>query len=219
MRILIVEDEHALARNIQKYLILERYSVDVAFDGEEGLQKALKGDYDCIVLDLNLPKMDGFTVCERLRKEKKGTPILMLTALGDKENIVRGLDTGADDYLKKPFEMEELCARIRSLLRRKSGDREPILRTKYVSLNSNTRQVLKADTPISLAPKEYAVLEFLLRNKGIAQDRMRIIEHVWGEEDRLMFSQTLDVHIAYLRKKLGKDVIETVSGKGYMIPK
>ena len=218
MRILIVEDEHQLARNVQKYLLLEKYAADVAFDGEEGLAKAMTSDYDCIVLDLNLPRLNGIELCKKLRQEKKNMPIIMLTARAGSQSIVMGLDAGADDYLTKPFELPELSARIRALVRRKSEARSPLLTSKDVKVDTNSQQVFKNDIKISMAPKEYVLLEYLLRNKERAIDRPTIISHVWGAaEDQLMFSQTLDVHIAYLRKKLGKDLITTVPGRGYMI--
>ena len=219
MRILIVEDSQKLTRNIQSYLQTEHhYTVDVAFDGDTGLEKALKGGYDCIILDIKLPGRDGFSVCSALRSQKIATPILMLTSLSEDKDVIRGLDEGADDYLKKPFAMDELCARIRSLLRRKTSEANPLLAAGNVELDPNAAVVRKGNKIISLAPKEYALLEFLLRNKGVVQSRENIIEHVWGEREEILFSQTLDVHIAYLRKKLDRDLIETVSGKGYLIP-
>ncbi|MBU0458269.1 response regulator transcription factor [Patescibacteria group bacterium] len=218
MRILIVEDEHQLARNIQKYLLLDKYAVDVAFDGEEGLNKAMTNDYDCMVLDLNLPKLDGVELCKELRKEKKNMPIIMLTARSGSQSIITGLDAGADDYLTKPFDLSELSARIRAIVRRKSENRSPLLSSKNVKVDTNSQQVYKGEVKVSLAPKEYVLLEYLLRNKDRAITRPNLISHVWGaQEDQLMFSQTLDVHIAYLRKKLGKDLITTVPGCGYMI--
>jgi two-component system, OmpR family, response regulator len=218
MRLLVVEDEHQLARNIQKYLLLEQYAVDVAFDGGEGLEKALLNSYDCIVLDLNLPTMDGRQICTELRTLKNQTPIIMLTAQSGMEDIVSGLDTGADDYLTKPFEMEELVARIRAIIRRKSADSAPVLEAGGVRMDTITHRVERKGKEVRLAPKEFVLLEYLLRNRGRVAERTVILGHVWGvHEDALLFSQTLDVHIAYLRKKLGKDLITTVPGRGYMI--
>ncbi|PIR53046.1 DNA-binding response regulator [Candidatus Peregrinibacteria bacterium CG10_big_fil_rev_8_21_14_0_10_49_10] len=218
MRILIIEDEHALARNIQKYLLLEKCTADAVFDGEEGFQQASVHNYDCIVLDLNLPKLDGREICRLLREQENNVPILMLTARAGTEDVVRGLNIGADDYLCKPFEMEELLARIRALIRRKSENRSPILDIKGVCLDANTQIVSRGKKQIALSPKEYMLLEYLMRNANRALQRTSIISHVWGaQEDQLMFSQTLDVHIAYLRKKVGKDLIETIPGTGYMI--
>jgi len=128
------------------------------------------------------------------------------------------LNLGADDYLTKPFDLDELLARARALLRRNASNRQPILIAGDISLDTNTREVSRGKISVKLSPKEYALLEFLLRNKGVAQDRPRIIEHVWGGRDELLFSQTVDVHVAYLRRKLGKKVIETIPGKGYLIP-
>ncbi|PIR53186.1 DNA-binding response regulator [Candidatus Peregrinibacteria bacterium CG10_big_fil_rev_8_21_14_0_10_49_10] len=218
MRILIVEDNYRLARNIQSYLQSQKnYTASVAFDGNEGLEKAMEKDYDCIVLDVKLPGQDGFAICAALRKDGIKTPILMLTALSDEKNAVRGLDAGADDYLRKPFALEELAARIRALLRRDVPQMQLTLTAGSITLDPNTQTVWREKNILSLAPKEYALLEFLLRNKGRVQDRKTIIEHVWGEHEDALFSQTLDVHMSYLRKKTAKNLITTIPGKGYMI--
>jgi len=177
----------------------------------------MTGNYDLLILDINLPGMDGYIICSMLRQNKKRMPILMLTAKTSQKDIILGLNLGADDYLSKPFDMEELLARVRALLRRRTEERQPILKTKNIEVDTNTQKVLRKGKEIRLAPKEYALLEFLLRHKDISQDRPSILEHVWGSRDDLLFSQTVDVHISYLRRKLGKDLIQTVPGKGYMI--
>jgi two-component system response regulator MprA len=219
MGILIVEDNRTLAVNIRRYLELELYAASVTFDGEAGLQRALTEDYDCIILDLDLPKLHGLEVCRRLRAAGRGSPVLMLTASGATQDVVKGLDAGADDYVVKPFDMEELLARVRSLLRRRGeGGRSPVLSSRDVSLDTNTHEVRRAGAVVRLAPKEYALLEHLLRHKGVVQDRTTIIAHVWGEHSALLFSQTVDVHVAYLRRKLGKGIIVTVAGTGYLVP-
>jgi len=218
MHILVIEDQEKLASNIQKYLELEKYAVTVAHDGKEGFEHAMTKEVDLVILDINLPGMDGYLICSLLRQNKKGMPILMLTARTTQKEIVHGLNIGADDYLTKPFDLEELLARARALLRRNTTEKQPILTSGPLSLNTNTQEVNQAGKKIDLSPKEYALLEFLIRNKGVAQDRPHIIEHVWGGRDELLFSQTVDVHIAYLRRKLGKASIQTVPGKGYLIP-
>jgi DNA-binding response OmpR family regulator len=219
MTILIVEDNVKLAANLQRLLELEGHAVAVAHDGEEGLRRALSERFDCIVLDLNLPKLDGLAVCRALRgtDEPRPVPILMLTARSSKRDVVLGLDTGADDYLPKPFDLDELLARIRTLMRRATPERSPTLQSGDIVLDANTHEVRRAGRPVSLAPREYDLLEHLLRNKGVVQDRLTLLEHVWGDADELLFSQTVDVHISYLRRKLGKSLITTVPGKGYLI--
>ncbi len=218
MHILLIEDQQKLADNIRQFLELEHYAVTVCHDGKEGFEKAMTQDVDLLILDINLPGMDGYVICSMLREHKKNMPILMLTARTKQQEIVHGLNVGADDYLGKPFDLDELLARVRALLRRKSDDKQPVLKTGNITLDTNTREVRRKEKKVDLSPKEYALFDFLLRHKGVAQDRPRIIEHVWGGRDELMFSQTVDVHIAYLRRKLGKSTIETVPGKGYLIP-
>jgi DNA-binding response OmpR family regulator len=219
MTILIVEDNLKLAANLRDLLQLEGHAVVVAHDGEEGLHRALAERFDCIILDLNLPKMDGLAVCRALRDgdEPAPVPILMLTSRTAKRDVVVGLDTGADDYLAKPFDLDELLARIRTLMRRATPERTPRLESGDVVLDANCHEVLKAGRPVSLAPREFALLEHLLRNKGVVQDRLSLLEQVWGDSDALLFSQTVDVHVSYLRRKLGKKLITTVPGKGYLI--
>lgn len=218
MHILLVEDQVKLAENIRKYLESEHYAVSVAHDGNTGLEKAMTLAIDVLILDVNLPGLDGYEICRTLREQKKNMPILMLTARTKQEEVVHGLNIGADDYLKKPFDLQELMARVRALLRRKGEEKEPIMTSGLVSLDTNTQEVRKGKTKIHVSPKEYALLEFLLRKKGMVQDRPTILEHVWGGRDDLMFSQTVDVHIAYLRRKIGSQSIKTIPGKGYMIP-
>ncbi|MDO8468265.1 MAG: response regulator transcription factor [Candidatus Peribacter sp.] len=218
MHILLIEDQQKLADNIRQFLTLEHYAVTVAHDGKEGFEKAMTQEVDLLILDINLPGMDGYLICSMLRKQKKDMPILMLTARTGQQEIVHGLNLGADDYLGKPFDLDELLARVRALLRRQTTEKQPHLTVRSIVLDTNTHEVTKEEKKINLSPKEYALFEFLLRNKGIVQERPRIIEHVWGGRDDLMFSQTVDVHVAYLRRKLGKDVIVTVPGKGYLIP-
>lgn len=217
MHILVIEDQQKLAQNIREFLELERYVVTVANDGKEGFEKAMTQEVDLLILDVNLPGMDGYVICQMLRQHRKNMPILMLTARAKQQEIVHGLDLGADDYLTKPFDLSELLARVRALLRR-HGEKQPVLTAGGVTVDTNTRSVHKGKKPVSLSPKEYALLEFLMRNRGVAQDRPRIIEHVWGGNDDLLFSQTVDVHVAYLRRKLGKSVITTIPGKGYLVP-
>jgi len=217
MHILVIEDQEKLAHNIRQFLELEHYAVTVAHDGKEGFERAMTQEVDLLILDINLPGMDGYVICTMLRQNKKNMPILMLTARTKQQEVVHGLNIGADDYLTKPFDLEELLARVRALLRR-NGERAPVLTTGDIVLDTNTQEVRKGKKKITLSPKEYALLHFLLQNKGSVQDRPRIIEHVWGGRDELLFSQTVDVHIAYIRRKLGKGVIQTVPGKGYLIP-
>lgn len=218
MHILLIEDQAKLAANIRQYLETERYAVSVSHDGKEGFEKAMTQEIDLLILDINLPGMDGYVICNMLRQHRKTMPILMLTARTTQREIIGGLNLGADDYLTKPFDLEELLARVRALLRRNSAEKQPILETGDITLDTNTQEVKRAGKRVDLSPKEYGLLAFLLRNKGVVQDRPRLIEHVWGGRDELMFSQTVDVHIAYLRRKIGKSTIQTVPGKGYLIP-
>lgn len=217
MHILLIEDQQKLASNICSYLETEGFAVTVSHDGKEGFELALTEEIDLLVLDINLPGMDGYVICSMLRQHKKNMPILMLTARDSKNEVIHGLNIGADDYLTKPFDLDELLARIRALLRRNVTERQALLAVKGIAIDTNTREVKKKGKIINLSPKEYSLFEFLARKRGVVQDRPTIISHVWGGRDDLMFSQTVDVHIAYLRRKLGKDIIETVPGKGYMI--
>ncbi|WKZ30931.1 MAG: response regulator transcription factor [Candidatus Dojkabacteria bacterium] len=216
MKVLLVEDNVMLSKNIRTYLELDNLTVDTAFDGEEGEKKILEEEYECIILDLNLPKKDGVDVCKSVRERGVKKPIIMLTARTDKDAVLKGLDTGADDYIKKPFDMDELIARINSVVRRSKDSPSPVIKFKDITIDSNKKQVKKGDDVVDLAPKEFALLEFLAVNMDKAMDRSEIIESVWGEFEELMFSQTVDVHVAYIRKKLGKEVIKTVPG-GYMV--
>ncbi|HAI98809.1 TPA: DNA-binding response regulator [Candidatus Peribacteria bacterium] len=218
MHILLVEDQRKLADNIKQFLELEHYVVTVASDGKEGFELAMTQDVDLIILDINLPGMDGYVICTMLRQNKKNMPILMLTARGKQTEIIHGLNIGADDYLPKPFDLSELLARVKALLRRNSIEKAPVLIAGDITLDTNTQEVRRGADKVALSPKEYALFEFLLRNKGAVQDRPRILDHVWGGRDDLMFSQTVDVHIAYLRRKLGKGAVRTVPGKGYLVP-
>lgn len=218
MHILIVEDHQTVADNMKRFLEMQKYFVSVAYDGNTGLEIAMTEPVDLVLLDINLPGMDGYNLCTMLRKASKNMPILMLTARSKQEEMIRGLNLGADDYLTKPFDLDVLLARVRALLRRNAVEKAPVLESGGVTMDTNTREVMKGKKKVMLAPKEYALLEFLMRNKGMTQDRPSILAHVWGNADSLMFSQTVDVHIAYLRKKLGKGVIETVPGSGYRIP-
>lgn len=218
MHVLLIEDQEKLADNMRQFLELEGYAVTVVHNGKAGFELAMTSPADLLVLDINLPGMDGYSICTHLRSAGKNMPILMLTARTKQQEVIHGLNVGADDYLAKPFNMDELLARVRALLRRNTGERSPQLSVDDVVMDTNARQVRKGEHMVSLSPKEYALLEFLLRRKGTALDRPTIIDHVWGGRDELLFSQTVDVHVAYLRRKLGKNIIRTVPGKGYMVP-
>ncbi len=218
MEILIIEDNRTLANNIRRYLELEHYAASVCFDGAEGLRRALRQEHDCIILDLDLPGLHGLEVCRRLRAAGNASPVLILTASGAKRDVVQGLDAGADDYQVKPFDMEELAARVRTLLRRRGTASNPFLQAGQVTLDTNTHEVRKGGEAVHLAPKEYGLLEYLMRHAGVARDRATIVAHVWGEHSASIPLETVDVHVAYLRRKLGKDVIRTVPGKGYFVP-
>ncbi len=221
MRILIVDDEPELVEQIRQALAKQKYTVNTASDGEEALNRIYVDPYDLILLDIMLPKKDGFGVLLELRNEKKPTPVLMLTAKGGVEDRIKGLDLGADDYLTKPFSMEELLARIRALLRRSNAIVSPVLNISDITLNTASREVCKNDQPLELTPKEFSILEFLLYNKNRAVSRYTMAEHIWGDEfDPVTMSNSIDVHIKNLRKKInnGKGkVIRTVRGVGYMI--
>jgi two-component system OmpR family response regulator len=216
--VLLIDDERTFARNVAAYLESEDYSVQVAHDGSSGLDLALERQWSLIILDLNLPGIDGLTVCERLRDAGVETPLLMLTARVGASAVVRGLDRGADDYLTKPFDLKVLSARIRALLRREGPTRQPVIRVGSVAIDTNTHVVTLDGMPVHLAPREYALLEYLARHRGVAQDRVTLLGLVWGEDEGMLFSQTVDVHVSYLRKKLGHDVIRTVPGTGYLVP-
>ena len=215
MRILIVEDEVRLLRNLAKALREEGYAVDTAEDGEDGLYKAESYDYDTIVLDVMLPRLDGWAVLERLRNSRS-TPVLMLTAMDAYSDRVRGLDTGADDYLVKPFDLKELLARVRALIRRAHGDAAERIVVGDVEIDTRARKVFRAGDDINLTAREYSILEYLARRRGETVTRTELFEHLFDDtEDSL--SNLIDVHVSGIRKKLGPDFITTRRGLGYCI--
>ena len=220
MRILLVEDDLDLAKFIRKGLKEEHYAVDFASDGEEGLALALNNPYDLLILDIMLPKLDGLTLCRRFRAKGNLTPVLLLTARNTVETKVSGFDTGADQFLAKPFSFVELLARIRALLRRGSSQPSTHLQAADLTLDPTTRRVWRAGQEISLTNKEYALLEFLLRNKNRVLTRTVIIEHVWDISYDPM-TNIVDAHIRALRAKIDRDfsppLIATVRGAGYML--
>ena len=220
MTILIIEDEKKLSVILKRALKGERYSVDVAYTGKEGLEKALKRNYSLILLDVMLPEMDGFEVCKALRINKVQTPVIMLTARGGAEDRVEGLDAGADDYLIKPFGLDELFARIRAVLRRRKTVSSDITKFADITMDKKKHEVTRAGAPLSLTPKEYKLLDVLLTNQGEAIERRRLIDSAWGPE----FEETnneLNVHIRYLRKKIDGDratpLIQTIRGTGFVL--
>lgn len=220
MRILVVEDEQRIAVFIKQGLEEEGYAVDVACDGEEALDWAAMVDYDLIVLDVLLPKKNGIQTCRDLRAQGNKVPVLMLTARDAIEDRVRGLDSGADDYLVKPFAFQELLARIRALLRRSGEVKTTRLQVGDLLLDTLTHRATRGERAIELTAREYAVLEFLMRHAGQVLSRTQIAEHVWNY-DFYSTSNVVDVYIRYLRRKVdeGFDVnlIETVRGVGYKI--
>lgn len=216
MRILVVEDEHRVANTIKKGLEQERYAVDVAYDGDTGYDLAATEDYDLIILDLMLPGMDGLTICKKLRGQKIHTPVLILTARSQIEDKVAGLDTGADDYLTKPFSFEELLARIRALIRRPKVTVNNILTVKNLTMDPEKFQVEIDKKEISLSSKEFALLEYLMRNPGKILTREQITAHVWNYDADIL-PNTVEVYMKKLRKKIGNSVIETVRGFGYRL--
>lgn len=223
MRVLIVEDEHKIANSIKKGLEQESYAVDVTFTGNEGYDLASSEDYDVIVLDRLLPGFDGLTICKKLREEKRiHTPILLLTAKGEVEDRVEGLNAGADDYLVKPFAFGELLARIRALTRRPKDNLGAVLALADLSLHTLQYEVKRANTPIHLSSKEFALLEYLLRHPNQILTKEQIINHVWNYEADVL-PNTVEVYIGYLRNKIDKpfknkpQLIHTVRGFGYKV--
>jgi two-component system, OmpR family, copper resistance phosphate regulon response regulator CusR len=219
VRILIVEDETGIANFVKDGLEEESFAVDTAADGNSGLRMALTNEYDLILLDWMIPGISGIEVCRQIRKEDILTPIIFLTAKDTVQDTVFGLEAGANDYIKKPFEFEELLARIRVQLRTKEGE-QSILTFKDIKLDLNTHQVFKNSDEIALTQKEFALLEFLIRNKNKVCTRTRIIEHVWDihfDAD----TSVIDVYVNFLRKKIDskdrKSFIQTVRGVGYII--
>ncbi len=220
MRILVVEDEKRLAEFIKNGLQEQKYSVDVAFDGEEGEHNAMTNDYDLIILDILLPKKNGWEVCESLRNAGVEIPIIMLSALSDVSDRIRGLEKGADDYLTKPFVIAELVARVNALLRRAHKITQPVIRIHDLELDTAARKVKSAGEDIQLTNKEFALLEYLIMNKNKVVTRTMISEHVWD----IHFdagSNVIDVIINFLRKKIetegGDKLIHTIRGSGYML--
>lgn len=220
MRLLLVEDEKDLAGIIAQGLEEEGYIVDVAHDGEEGLYMAENFPIDAIILDIMLPVIDGLTVLSTLRRKSILTPVILLTARDALLDKIKGLDTGADDYLTKPFEFDELLARVRSLLRRKGEAKEAVLRIDSLEINTASHEVKREGVDIKLSAREYALLEYLAYNKDSVLSRSAIVEHIYHEETE-MDSNVVDVYINYLRNKIDKgfktQLIQTVRGAGYML--
>lgn len=219
MRVLLIEDDVTIARLLKEGLEDESYAVDVANDGSEGYRTAA-ADYDVIILDIMLPGMNGYEVCRTLRNDGDKTPILMLTARDTERDIVEGLDTGADDYLAKPFSFDVLLARIRALLRRPNEKLEEILQVGDLKLDPSSKKVTRASQEINLTAKEYGVLEYLMRNKGKVLSKEQIISHVW-DFDADVLPNNVELFIMFLRRKIDKPfkskLIHTVSGFGYKL--
>lgn len=222
MHILVVEDEQRLAYLLRRVLLEERHTVDLAYDGTSGLDLALSGSYDVVTLDLMLPEIDGLEICRQMRKERVMTPVLMLTARGAVEDRVTGLNVGADDYLTKPFAMEEFLARVNALLRRRDRrfDEMPQLVVGDLTLDLVRHEARRAGRVIELTAKEFALLEYLMRHPNQALTRTQIVDSVW-RYDMEALSNVVDIYIHYLREKIdqgfGRRLIKTVRGIGYKI--
>ena len=216
MRVLVVEDEPDLRRLLEQALREESYAVDVAADGKTGLYKAVTWDYDAVILDLMLPGMSGWDVLSRLRATKKDVPVMILTARDGLADRVRGLDTGADDYLVKPFALAELHARLRALIRRAAGQASSRLEIGDVLIDTAARAVTRAGETVHLTAREYSLVEMLALRRSQVVTRTELYSHLFDEEDD-SFSNLLDVHVSNIRKKLGKDFIQTRRGYGYVI--
>ena len=223
MKILLIEDDPGLLSQLQNLLSEQRYLIDTAAKGKSALDKIFAESYDLIILDIMLPEVDGLTILQEMRQAEIITPVLLLTAKGSVEDRVKGLDYGADDYLAKPFSIAELLARIRALLRRPGRECDTILTIENISLDTISRKVTKAGEELSLTPKEFSLLEFLLYNKNRPVSRITLSEHVWGDDfDPFTMSNTIDVHLKNLRHKIdppgsNKSLINTVRGIGFMV--
>jgi heavy metal response regulator len=220
MRVLVVEDEKKVASFIKKGLEEEGYAVDIAADGENGLQMGLDRVHDLILLDIHLPKQSGLSILRELRRRKVTTPVLLLTVRANIEDKVLGLDSGADDYLTKPFAFQELLARVRALLRRQTEAKQTVLQVADLTLDPIQRTVYRGSTKIDLTAKEFALLDYLMRNPGRVLTRTMIAEHVWNYDFDSM-TNVIDVYVNYLRKKIDSDrelkLIHTVRGVGYVL--
>jgi DNA-binding response OmpR family regulator len=220
MRVLLIEDHKPLVRALRQGLEEEGFAVDTAFDGEEGDFKARSAKYDAVILDLMLPKVDGLTLLQHWRRDGLKTHVLVLTARGGIDDKVRGLDLGADDYLTKPFELEELFARLRALIRRSHQVKDPVLRVHDLEIDTAARSVKRAGQTIHLTPREFALLEFLAFHRGKVVSRTMIWDHLYDEKDENT-SNVVDVYIRYLRNKIDKGfdppLIQTRWGEGYLL--
>lgn len=221
MNILIVDDDPELLEQLRTVLERKHYRVQCAEDGDTALNKIFDESFDLVLLDVMLPRMDGLSVLKEIREADINVPVMMLTARGDVQDRVRGLDNGADDYLSKPFSMSELMARIRAVLRR-NGQKDPVLKTGKIRLDTVSRKVTRSGKEIRLTAKEFSIFEFLLHNKGSVVSRFNMAEHVWGDNfDPFSMSNFVDVHIKNLRRKIkpekGGTVIRTVRGIGFII--
>ena len=220
MRLLLVEDEHSLAEIVALRLKKEGYSVDIAMDGEDGLHFARMAEYDLILLDIMLPKIDGISVLKTMRAEKILAPVLLLTAKDSIDDRVIGLDAGADDYLVKPYSLEELLARVRALLRRKGEHRDTVLTEGDLMLDTQSHQVSRAGVDVEMTSKEYSILEYMMRNKGQVLSREQIVAHAWSF-DFDCGSNIIDVYIRYLRGKIDDrfehKLLHTIRGSGYLL--
>ncbi len=220
MKGLIIEDEQKLARVLKKGLEENDFTADLSFDGEEGLHMAETYPYDAVLLDIMLPRMDGLALLKSLRAKKVGVPVLVITARGEVEDRIKGLDLGADDYVAKPFDFAELMARLRAAIRRGKGRPSPVIEIGDLSLDTNAKTVTRSGTPVALSAREYTLLEYLALNAGRVVSRTELIEHVYDSEYE-WDSNVIDVYISYLRNKIdkgfGKPLIHTVRGAGYVL--
>ncbi len=215
MRLLIVEDELDLLESLVQFMREQGYAVDAANDGEEGWIKATSWTYDAIVLDWMLPKLSGIDLMKKLRAEKK-TPVILLTARDAVEDRIHGLDVGADDYLVKPFSLQELAARVRAVIRRSAGQTSSTIEIGTVTIDLATQTVTDNGQPVALTAREYALVELLALHRGKLVSRTMIYDHIFDEEDDSL-SNLVEVHVSHIRKKLGKDFIETRRGQGYIL--
>ncbi len=217
MKVFILEDNVVLAKNITEFLKLKGVKAETDFDGIRWYEKILNNHYDILILDINLPGMDGITICKKLREKQNAVPVLMLTSRNTKKDIVEGLDVGADDYLGKPFDFEELFARLEALYRRTANNKSSEIKVDNIEIDIKKRTVIKDWQSIKLSTLEFDLLKYLAQNRGQPVDRKELFENVWWDFDAHMFSRSVDVYIWYLRKKLGEDLIKTRKGFWYLI--